>query len=734
MKIRAFSKILTVVAILAMVLSFASCDLFNGTGGALELVSFTVDRSSVKTNYLIGEEIDFSGIQASVKYTDETLNKVYTYDELTITYADDITATVGDKNVTVSFDDPHLNVKQETKVSIKVTAEPVINDEPQTALQFEKPATLTAFDSANADAGKSQYSDASFSGEFAIGEQTYVIGNENAFKLNPQFSVMGDVDVEVLEQFFSVVDIYVEKNDEYVKLTAVAGEGNVVFYYDGETLIATVDTYKGEYQFSSDAVGQKVKISVLPSEEYYIFEGFNAVVLEAEIIKAYNVYTATDLAVIDNFNDAWDVIKAENGLTDVVASGIVLHADIEITAEDVPASFFRTTEKEVVYTNSVTNEEIKIPSGTKYYNDWNHVYHRVGAEDFVIEGNLFTLDASSFPLIASPAVFGLDGDEDDYGSDFSNATLFKFDTTRDSSIEKPEDIAVIEINNIALIGNAGRDNLVDANGYLASAGGLILMKSSYFSSVTVNNAINNSFFISYFSDSKATIDANNIKCYDSYQNAAMAWGEAAVNFVDSYLNGSGGPIVIAVSLIDDGKHPAVTFTDTTVETHLEGNEIWFSALNATAAVSQMKALSAGISGAGLGSFVDSTGKMNVMGLLMAEGLSAEAAIGGIDAQGVMLFDNDGMNRYQDQPTWGTIYQHSNAVYAQAGTFPAYLTVYGADGNSYTVWSDGKDLFDLTNKALGTDASHQAIVAAFIGAKTVTLTQGGLSVVFEFYHY
>ena len=169
--LRTTSKILAFALIIATVLSFASCSLFGG--GALKLESFTVDRASVKTNYLVGEEIDFSGIKATVKYSDESLNTVYTYDDLTITYPDDITATVGDKEVSVSFDDPHLNVKQETKVAIKVTAEPIEETpDPQIIVGFEKPADLTAFDSANSGAGKSNYGDASFSGEFSIGGMT----------------------------------------------------------------------------------------------------------------------------------------------------------------------------------------------------------------------------------------------------------------------------------------------------------------------------------------------------------------------------------------------------------------------------------------------------------------------------------------------------------------------------------------------------------------------------------
>ena len=100
-----------------MMLSFVSCDAIKGIfGGSLKLESFTVDRSSVKTSYFIGEEIDFSGIRATVKYSDSELNAELTKDDLTITYADDITATVGQKDVKVSFQDPHLDVEQSTLV------------------------------------------------------------------------------------------------------------------------------------------------------------------------------------------------------------------------------------------------------------------------------------------------------------------------------------------------------------------------------------------------------------------------------------------------------------------------------------------------------------------------------------------------------------------------------------------------------------------------------------------
>ena len=744
--LRKFSKIITVVAILAMVLSFASCK-----KGSLELKSFTVDRTSVKTNYLIGEEIDFSGIKATVKYNDESYNKVYTYDELTITYAEDITATEGDKKVTVSFDDPHLGVKQETKVAIKVTKEPVVDEtDPAIVTQFEQPGTLTAFNSANASAGKSEYGSSSFSGEFALGNQIYVVGNENAFIFKPLVAAFNESDVVVeLTNFFATVDISIYINDAYVALTKVAGEGNIVEYYNDDTLIATVDTYKGEYNFSADAKNLKVKISVLPSDKYYIYDG-NAVVLEAKVIAAYNVYEAWQLAVIDNFNAQWDAIKTEHGIKDLNVSGVVFHDDITVTANDVPADFFLTTTEEVVYKNSATGAEIKIPAGTKYLKDWTQVYHRVGAGDFAIKGNFFTLDMSDFPIVPSPAVFNAPGEPGQYAGDFSNATLFKFDTTQAADIEKPADVAIVEFDNLNMIGNSSRDNLVDADGYLASAGGLILIKASYFSEVTMKNTIGNSFFISYFSDSKAVLNAESIKCYDSYQNAGMVWGIATLTFKNSYLNGSGGPVVIATSENQGTQNPTLLIDSSTiVETHLTGQEIWFTAVNANATISQIIALGNSLESAGIGNFVDEKGLMNIKGLLMASGGSAPEIIEGVSAQGTILFGNNGLERWMDSDMWNDIYNHASPIIQDGqivGTYNTlaagapFLTIYDAQNDKYhTLFSDGSALYDMNFNVFNPDPTnggsmeHYNIYLALKAADHITLTQGGLSVVFELYH-
>lgn len=726
-------RLIAILAIVATIFCFAGCDTESGVGGALKLLSFTIDRSSIKTNYLVGEEVDFSGIRATAKYSDETLNKVYTFAELTITYDANITATTGDKEVVVSFNDPHLNVKQEARVTIKVTEE-IETDVPQVVVQFEKSSTFVSFDSDNRNAGQAAYGDADFPGQFAIGGMTYVIGNENAFHFNPDFAVLNEEDEVVdLKNFYAIVDISIEKDGSFVKLTRTAAEGNTFTYHDGETLIATVDTYRGNYQFSNDAAGAKVKIEVTPSADHYIAEDFNAVTLEAEIIQAYNVYEAWQLAVVDNDTSRtdWDDLKTQHGLTDVTVSGIVLHNDIKITAEDVPASFFYISEQEIVYKNSATGETKTVPAGTLFLKDQTYIYQRMGQDDFVIQGNLFNLDISGFPLIASPEVFGANADKD-YGSDFSNASLFRFESVdwETYTADPNADIgANVLVENLSIIGNAKRDNLLDSGDNLVSAGGLIFFKSSHLTKTTMNNIVGNSYFITYFVDAGAQLSVSNAKCYDSYQNAAYAYSNTRLTITDSYLNGCGGPVILSQCVIDRDWNPVNTINNTITETHVSGEEIWFVAVKATTLVSQMHALGAGLEAAGLGNFVDANGKMNMQGILLAKGTNADEVITGIDAQGSMAFDNHGANRFHNNENWSAIYNHP--AFAMGA---AFLTVYDAEGNAHTVYNIGTpELYDMYGRVLGTDASHAALLEVFKNADCITLSQGGFSIVFEFYH-
>ena len=225
----------------------------------------------------------------------------------------------------------------------------------------------------------------------------------------------------------------------------------------------------------------------MPSAEYYDnTEYFNAVILDAKVIDAFNVYTAKELSVIDNYHGTnwgrneetnsewdtynWDDFKKEYGIPNVNPAGIVLHNDISITYSDVPYTMFHKYEGEIIYENANGDKDAEGNVITKnfdgyYLKDHSVIYYHSGPSDFVIEGNFFQIDAENFPLVASPSIFG-DG-ERDYGTDYSNAALFMFETIdeqwvldTDERVDTKEEVSDVTINNLALRGNAGRDGWI----------------------------------------------------------------------------------------------------------------------------------------------------------------------------------------------------------------------------------------------------------------------------------
>ena len=84
-------------------------------------------------------------------------------------------------------------------------------------------------------------------------------------------------------------------------------------------------------------------------------------------------------------------------------------------------------------------------------------------------------------------------------------------------------------------------------------------------------------------------------------------------------------------------------------------------------------------------------------------------------------------------------QPLQSPYNPAAAAAPFLTVYDESGNAYTLWSDGTYLYDMTGAMFNPDPTnggsmdHYYAYLAFQAADTISLTQGGLSVVFDFYH-
>ena len=713
-------------------------------GGTAAFASYqiTVEKNVIEkmeikgepdTVYKKGESASFTGVSILLTYKNGA-TKTVSFADLTITGAD--TAKVGKQTVKLAFTDPINNEDALATLDIEVLKETIVNG-------FSDSDAVTEFKNDN-KAPTKVYGDTGFNTQFE-NTATYLIGDDNAFILVPKLNVTEEGVIKTLAAFYSEVTVSVKNGSSYKALTATpdSAEPTEVAYYDGETLIVTVDTYYGSYQFTPEAVGKEIKISVLPSAEHYTMTNIAPVTLEAKVIDAYNVYNAKQLSVIDNAQEEWNGFKEKEGLAGITPAGIVLHNDIHISEKDVPDSFFYTSSKKIVYTNSVSGEPTTVPAGTKFLIDGTFIYRRANStEDFTLQGNFFTVDIADFPLVPTPVAYDSCGGPDTehgYWSDFSNATVFVFEYNEDNWDGAPAKRPQFTVDNLHFIGNAGRNNLVDAKGDLVSAGGLIFMKVRNYADATVSNTNVVSCFIAFIPDMDSTLLLDTLKCYDSYQNALFVWGETVCTVKDSYLVGSGGPVAIVDSVYRDEHDPqwdyaTLKMENTVSETLLTGEELWFVALKATPIVQdQVKPLLVGLSQVGhpqLGytdQFLTDKGEMNIVAALITDmgsgGSDLTALVGNAALQGEVTVNGGGIERWQTSETWLGIYSHP--AFASGAPF---LTVTDANGTDHTIFFNGTTFCDMQGNALG--ASHVELLSAFVNAEYLTLSQGGLTVVFE----
>ena len=701
----------------------------------------TSEVSGVETSYTQGDTVDFSGITVELTYADGT-KKTLTYADLTLTGVENLTATAGEKLVTAAYVDPITGVREtlDIRITVKEPAKKIAS--------FEKPqAIVDTYEGNKANAGTTNYGNVNFSGQFSNGNGIYVIGDDNKFIFMPQLKVFNPVNnLPGTEAYFwTEVTIYVYENNGYVELAPRATDNSdIIEYYDGlNNLMVTVDTYSQTYQFTDKAVGKQVKLSVLPDHTRYTSTNpVSPAVLEAKVVDAYNVYSAKDLCLFDNdpsshsYNNTvtWETFKEANGYEGIHVNGLILHTDIHLTADDVPQEFFHVTTKDITYYSFETGVAVKtVPAGTRYLRDGSDLYRRIGNGTFLFEGNYFTLSTANFPIVPSPNVFG--GPDSltnvmGYGSDFSNSTLFRFGNGTEGG-------GKATFNNLAVIGNAGQDKIVDAasQGNLVSAGGLIFMKA-WTSEVTCNNMIGNSHFIAYFTETNGTMNLNQVKFYDAYQTTLFMWDTSYINVTTSYFNGSGGPMVImesvdAEQVMDVYSIPRLIVDDISVfETHLTGMEPWFAAVNAGAIVGKIQTLSAGLQQANLGSLMNAEGKMNIISALIADGTNAAEIVTNGWAQGVMLFGDDGLNRTfvegEASALWYSILTHP--AFSDPNVAAPFLTVIN-DGVATTIYIDANN---IPRNAATNDVIGAAELLAFQASDTVILSQGGISVYFTLY--
>ncbi len=432
----------------------------------------------------------------------------------------------------------------------------------------------------------------------------YLVGSYNPFKYNPSLQVIynGQSTGESIYNYPMTATVYLwnEGTSEYDELAGGTLEQYVVF--DGE---------EHTFDFTSSANEKQFKISVLPANLGDGDAQVSPCELEFKVIDGYNIYNVADLSAIDNSNmgGKWTEYKtAHNIPLEVNTNTFILHNDITINRSDIPdIHFWQAGEQGITGSDDPAIGSLKDESNLGKEPEAS-IYKRTltEGEDFVLEGNYFTLSAQNIPLIYKAegetnrdptkaitthtcliAIYARDVAEqqtmEEIQAKVTDGTYSSIEEAKDALIE------TAEINNIALTGNSNKSE--DAS----LSGGLMFLKADE-CKITMNNNLSQRWYISYMGQGRAfrtysegstesyqDFNLNKVNAFDSY--STIIYNSArTLNINDCNLIGAGGPVIINdYSKTNDGiagskgSIPHVYVDDSSVlQSFVAGTEGWFN--------------------------------------------------------------------------------------------------------------------------------------------------------------
>lgn len=549
-------KLIRLAAMFAMVL--CACGIFAACGEK-QLTSISVDTSTIKTSYVVGDAVDtYENAKVYAHYEDGSKVEVDLDD---VTFSTITTTQSGEQTLIVTY--------KEKTYSVEITVYNSIEHSYQIT-GFEKPDFVVVYES-NIESKTNKET------EFYDRTQTYTVGDDNEFVFLPDITVLNESgEMVTLNAYKSVATVYEKSGNEYNELVGA-----------DLTAVVAIDDEKSTFDFTESAINRTFKISVVP----YYYPEFDAIEFEFVVKDGYNIYSANQLAVFDSYDyagndetDVWAEFKANKNLPTSAVNAIFLHNNINITKENVASGhFYQSTDADLPAQSDYEGVEV-----VGSLRDYSYVYLREIAENqtFTFNGNYFTVDASAFPLVAK---FRGDSTIDK----ITHACLFK--TTGKGTFD---------FCNVNLVGNANRTEDI------TKAGGLILSKAKD-GVANYTNIIATAWLTTYFAEGNYNdhtgvddgLISNITKCktYDNFSSIIYAWGENTVTIEDCELKRCGGPLAILCHVEpneDKGLVPVYNVdSDTVLESYVTGQEAWFNIMGASALATVLKGFDASINAA-----------------------------------------------------------------------------------------------------------------------------------------
>ena len=572
------------------VILFAFFGVFLVGCGDITIKSMTVNQGTLATYVLRGEQLDTSKTVAVVTYSDNTTKTVEAKD---LTFGTIDTSTVGSQTLTITYTDD-----EERTISINFAVNVVASENDVLSISRLESALLNEFNSNRTASG--QYD------SFMDKEQPLYVGDDNAFDF--RISAAGyDIDNNPVPNITNPkVNITVEIiGDNPLTADKEADDAKTVLTGTSLAHFVAINEDVNTLQFSQNAVGYNFYVTVEAANKDVAAEE-NATKFETEltVVDAFNVYTASDLMVYDNYYSYYTQKRQELGLPSSV-NGVILQADISITKDDVRQEMFWTEDTPnystaITYSNYVRDNLLGSPIDSSS-DEQTGIYRRniANGEIFNFIGNYFSVNLSQFPLM----VVELDGShEENYVNSetdpnnpevfinqnymTSHTCVFYTWTAKDVDSETK-----VNWKNLNFIGNSAISN--DPK----YSGGILLMKNNAVDFYAYNTLMNN-FYIGYFmlmgevnNDYNGEYIIDSCKGYNSYQCLFYAWGSEHFIIKDSEFKTSGGPAIIAdhCNIEENAAKPAETgnpsnidIIASTIESVVTAQSPWFITYGADA--------------------------------------------------------------------------------------------------------------------------------------------------------
>ena len=370
------------VALLILSMSFASCT------GNKEIVSLKIVEG-LSYEVSVGATPDYSKVKAKVEYNDETTKDLTAAD---LTFGTIDTSKAGTQKLTITYSGFSITVD----ITVKAPAQQGGGDEPYSVEGAEISKALTKFLSK------------SFSGNFKDREAIYKVGDDNPFRFTLTLKTWDNVNDEPGDDITSYVSLS--------KVYLVTGTTEQLLEGNDLTAYVAVNENNNTFDFTDAAVGKTFRIETRPAEGVDETDADTVAAvtksLTVEVVDAYNIYSAKELNIITNADSRdlteygktsktqlqlVDEFLQNNNITRPAnLAGVVLHGDLTITTDDIPAGYLYS------YTNAAGQ------SAADFYDHFSVFCHQLDSttDFFGFYGNYFTLNTAKLPCVAEPGHAG----------------------------------------------------------------------------------------------------------------------------------------------------------------------------------------------------------------------------------------------------------------------------------------------------------------------------------------